>query len=305
MAYFYLGVPAASSAGAGDVVDGVYLRMGTYVYTEDTSTTPSTVTASEEGRAPASYTDAEDMADSEGVFISTSGTYIVQSGGKGYLEFENGVTQTVDTDSGDVTTEVESGDLTIETTDGGNISIEGDSSFYIRGEKGSNEKDVLIDAENGITKMTADAIHENTWGIYDSRTWNYSKKTYEQTAVSLAVSLVASFYCAASFSFKTSSISVKITSASAKLIKISTGLLSMGFVFNGQAYQATDTKLAFFYMKSLACQLESNACVKDGVVDNESISFIVEAHINAFLANQSPIKSTFGLRSEIPGMVPA
>ncbi|POF33772.1 hypothetical protein [Roseibium marinum] len=300
MAYTYLGVPPRSGQSAA-IETGVYLRMGTYV--DDAS-------VNEAGEFPGHFYTAPDTNDaavmataenaalstSEGIFITTVGTYVVQARDAATVEIQNGVNQDLTGDAGTWSTTVESGDIAIDIRNGA-FNVTGKTSYLIE----SDTSDVKFTASNGKISTSGNYIYNHTYGSYIKWVDANSTSGVQGTKTNVSIALVMSFYGALVLSAKVSSLSMKVESASATGVKIGGGGISLGMTWYAHDIVANDIKVAWMYIKYRGVQLESTAAQTDTTglmsIDGHTVSLNKAAAI----ANTSTLKGAFGITSTLPG----
>ena len=295
MSFIYMGVPTDVSGGSTLPEDGVYLRMGTYV--DDGS-------VDEEGIAPSEFLNDFGISDSEGILISSAGTYIVKNNDLAYQEFQNGIVQSVNGDDGTVTMTLKQEDDTykadadIDVTDG-DIRIEGKKSFLVKSDLSDDEDGINIKAENAKLTETAKVIKKYTSSSYKSYVYKDYTKGYQNVKLTTAVSLVCTHSSGAIVSAKVASISEKLFATSVKGLKISSGLTSLGIVGTARSYQLEDQKRAFFYVKYRGVQLDAKTVgLKTAALDSKLCAGRVCQALAK--ASVSDMKAVFGLKSKIP-----
>lgn len=238
MSYVLFGVPSQASP-TGSVVAGVYLRMGTYVNDD-----PAIIEA---GYMAHTYTGGASA--SEGIFIASSGTYIVTALDEGHIELLNGATMTVTT--GAVTTTVEDGNVSM-TVNNGPFLLQGKSAYKVTSEHG----DIDVVAENGKVSTKGHYVYNHTFGAYIKMTAGAKKSGITQTSTNVSVSLNISIYLAVLVTGVMSSLSLTFYNESLKGFILSVGGIQFDFNVDNSMWLEQDWKFSFIYLKFRGIQLE-------------------------------------------------
>jgi hypothetical protein len=283
MAYLYFGVPPLANPAAA-VVAGVYLRMGAYVNDPANPLDEASV-------IPASFTGGASA--SEGILISSSGTYIVTVLDEGHIELMDGATLTV-TGDGAMTTTVESGNVSM-TIANGAFALEGHSGYSVKSEDG----DITITAENGKVSSKGDYIYNHTYGSYVKINLGAKKSGTLQTSTNVSVSTNISIYLALLFSVVMASLDIKLLAASVKGLIISTGLFQLDFNNEASIQVGMDTKYSLVYLKFRGIQLES-ALVDSKTKLAKNKNNNVEMKTAMARAELAGVKTWFGLGAKFP-----
>jgi hypothetical protein len=284
MAYLYFAVPPLGNAAAA-VVTGVYLRMGTYVNDPANPVDEASV-------IPATYTGGASA--SEGILISSAGTYIVTVfENEGHIELMDGATLNV-TGEGDMTTTIESGNVSM-TIANGAFTLEGHSGFNVKSEDG----DISIAAEGGKVSSKGNYIYNHTYGYYVKINLGAKKSGTLQTSTNVSVSVNLSIYLALLFSVVMASLDIKVVAASVKGLIISTGLFQLDFNNEASIMLGMDTKYSLVYLKFRGIQLE-HALVdsKQKLAKNKNNN--VEMKTAMARAEMAGVKTWFGLGAKFP-----
>jgi hypothetical protein len=285
MAYLYMAVPPQGSTAAP--VTGVYLRMGTFV---DDTTNP----VDEAGHMPTSFTGGASA--SEGIFITSAGTYIVTALDEGHIEVQGGVTETVTGADGAMTTTVDEGEVSI-TIDNGAFNLTGKSSFEVT----SESADISISAKKGKVSTTGDYVFNHTYGTYIKMNLGGKNTSVIGPDTNVSVSLNMSFYGSLLLTFKLMTIGFKLVSCTVTLLVMNVGLFSIDYNWQNSMTVSEDAKYAYFYIKYFGMKLESvSANVKwTGAINKTTKA--VWLHQAVSKASWTNIASVFGLNSKIPG----
>jgi len=286
MTTLYMGVSPASDDTLG-IENGTYLRMGAYV--SDTSA------VEEASHFPSIYSGG--LASSDGIFITTAGSYITQAAGSGTIEIGGTLTQKVI--DGNVNTTVEGGDVAI-TTDkkGFSLTARDNSSFLVQ----SNHVDgIFFEAPDGKVSSKGVAIYNHTFGAYLKQVVGSTKKIIEKESTNVSVSWVIPLYLTAAISAKVCSMSLKVADASATDLKISSGGAKLGFVFMSINVITHDMGYSVIYFKMRGIQLEY-AAAKNDLTGWKNIFNV--ASMKTALAESSytsSVEAHIGIESKMPG----
>jgi hypothetical protein len=291
MAYLYFAVPPQGAAATTPIETGVFFRMGTYAndpgYPVD-----------EYSQMPASFKALNTTAQaSEGIFITSSGTYIVNALDEGHIEIENGVTQALTGDKGSMTTTVKEGNISMEIANGA-FNLEGHSFFNVTSENG----DIGISAKAGKVSSKGNYVYTNTYGSYIVMV--YANKTSGTIGpdTNVSISLNIALYGAVLFSGKLLVISFKIASATATLASVSLIGFTLDFNMEASAIVTMENKTAWLYIKYRGIQLESDSKKTSATALLKKDQKMVGFFSGLSKANVSPLKAAFGLRTHIPGV---
>lgn len=302
MANIYMGLPPQGSPPSTPIETGVYLRMGTYVH-------DLAFPVDEFSRMPIGYRSLySDAVASEGIFITSAGVYIVIGLDEAHFEIEDGVGLAITGDKGSMSTTVKEGDIEIAIETGvvrtvgsskkGAVYIEGHKAFNVTSESGN----IGVAAKKGKVSSKGDYIYTHTYGSYYKQANANKKSGTHGQDTNVSISLNMSFYGAVLFSAKMLTMSVKIVSITAPLLQMSVNaVLAVDFNGEGRAYVAEDAKFAFLYIKYRGIQLESDKA-KTAATGLKNKAGLVSLRTGLAKANASPLKASFGLVSEIPGV---
>jgi len=286
MTTLYMGVSPASDDTLG-IENGTYLRMGTYVGD------PAEV--DEASHFPSIYSGG--LAASDGIFITTAGSYITQASGSGTIEIGGTLTQKVI--DGNYNTNVEAGDVTINTdAKGFSLTARDNKSFLVQ----SNHVDgIYFEAPDGKVSSKGDAIYNHTFGAYLKQVVGSAKKIVEKESTNVSVSWVIPLYLTAAISAKISSMSLKVADASATDLKISSGGAKLGFVFMSVNVITHDMGYSVIYFKMRGIQLEY-AAAKNDLSGWKNFFKVASMDTALFLAGTtSSVEAHIGIESKMPG----
>ena len=291
MVHLYMAVPPQGSPTAA-VETGVYLRMGTYVH-------DTTNPINEYSQMPSGFTSSNtDATTSEGIFITTAGTYIVTALEEAYIEVQNGVTQALTGSDGSMTTTVKEGNVSI-TIANGSFNLKGHSSFKVTSHLDSSENGISIKAENGKVSTKGDYVFNHTYGSYIKIAHANKKSGVHGPDLNISISLNLGFYGAVLFSAKLLTIGFKIFSASATGFTMTVGVVSLDFNDSATAYVDEDAKFAWLYIKYRGIQLEGTI-VKDSASLVNKKTGLVSFSKGIAEARKAGIWTAYGIASKIP-----
>jgi len=286
MTTLYMGVSPANDDTLG-IENGTYLRMGTYV--------SDTAEVDEASHFPSIYSGG--LAASDGIFITTAGSYITQASGSGTIEIGGTLTQKVI--DGNYNTTVEAGDVAIATdTKGFSLTAKDNKSFLVQ----SNHVDgIFFEAPDGKVSSKGDAIYNHTFGAYLKQVVGSTKKIIEKESTNVSVSWVIPLYLTAAISAKVSSMSLKVADASATDLKISSGGAKLGFVFMSVNVITHDMGYSVIYFKMRGIQLEYAAAKND--LSGWKNLFNVASMKTALAESSytSSVEAHIGIESKMPG----
>lgn len=286
MTTLYMGVSPASDDTLG-IENGTYLRMGSYV--ADTSE------VDEASHFPSIYSGG--LAASDGIFITTAGSYILQAGGSGTIEIGGTLSQKVL--DGSCNTIVDGGDISISTDARGfSLTARDNASFLVQ----SNHVDgIYIEAPDGKVSSKGDAIFNHTFGAYLKQVVGSTRKIVEKESTNVSVAWVIPLYLTAAISAKICSMSLKVADASATDLKISSGGAKLGFVFMSVNVITHDMGYSVIYFKMRGIQLEYAAAKNDL---SGWKNFFNVASMETALAKSnytSSVEAHLGIESKMPG----
>jgi len=286
MTTLYTGVSPAGDDTLG-VEHGVYLRLGSHV------SDPSDV--DEASHFPSVY--SGDLAGSDGIFISSVGSYLVESAGPGHIEVGGGLTQKIR--DGDCDTSVESGDITIETAEKGfSLTAKDNSSFLV---ETSGFEGIAIEAPDGKVSSKANTIYNHTYGAYLKQVVGCTHKLIERESTNVSLSWVIPLYLTVAFSLKACSISVKVAEGSVTVLKLSSGVAKLGAVFVSKNVITHDMGYSIIYFKARGIQLEYAAKKEDlsGWKDFFKVASMGQAMAETDFS--SVAEAFIGINSKMPG----
>ena len=277
MAYYVEGVAETTN---GSILDGVFLRLGECSPDEtNTNIYPST------------YGGTKD--ESEGVFLTSCGNFVLHVLGKAFYRYESGLKQTFNGANSAYTTTVNSGNHSKNlkgkfeykskkvqnyTSDSGSISII------------SNNAAVSLSSKNEIS-------YYNTY----SRIIHANRETStKQTNTSVHGALAISGYGSMTLSKKIMAISMKGMSLSIKPLAASVAILSLKVYGTSMKLAAEDLAVCYIYAKTRAVQVESGA--KHSQVEGlKYYGKAVRANTAAAATGTSAFKGGFGMICKLPG----
>lgn len=286
MTYIYTGVSPSGNSSAG-VETGVYVRLGTHV--------PGGV--DEFNQLPSRFvsdTGATDASATEGILITSCGTYVLAAAGTGDIQYEGGLKQNV---TGGMKTSVNDGDCATRLAQGA-IAITGKKGFEVKAETG----DLTIEATEGKVSVSADYIYKHTFGSYLKRTDGKLTKGVQGESTNVSLALVGCFYASAVLSASLASLSLKVFSYSVKIVKVSTGLFSFSCLKQSHSYIGSETAYSWMYIKTRKVQLQST---KANIKPSEILGYhsgLVSLSQAIAHAGSSGIRGVRGLQTTIPGI---
>jgi hypothetical protein len=289
MTYLVMGLPPQGASATTPVEDGVYLRMGTYM--NDTAHP-----VNEYARMPKSFRDAnKDATASEGIFITSCGTYVIIALDEGHVELENGITTALTGDSGSMTTTVDDGDVTMDVALG-SVTLQANSFFDVT----STDGDISVKAEAGKVSTAGNYIYNHTYGTYIASVLANKRSGTHGTDTNVSLSLNISYNGDVSASTNAMIMSVKLASVTATLFSASGGVANMDVNVTARAFLLEDIKVALVYIKYRGIQLETAKFNDETKAMRNRIDtvWIWSALAKAGVAG---VGAAYGLTSKIPG----
>jgi hypothetical protein len=281
-----MGVSPVSDASLG-IENGVYLRMGTHV------SDPAVV--DEASHFPSVYSGG--LAASDGIFITTAGSYIVQATGSATIEIGGSLTQK--TRDGNCDTTVDDGDVSIAMDKKGfSLKAKNNASFLVQSD---HVDGIYIEAPDGKVSSKGDAIYNHTFGAYLKQVVGSTKKIIEKESTNVSVSWVIPLYLTAAISAKVCSMSLKVADASATDLKISSGGAKLGFVFLSNNVITHDMGYSVIYFKMRGIQLEY-AAAKNDLSGWKNVFNVASMKTALAKSNYtSSVEAHLGIESKMPG----
>ena len=291
MAHLYMAVPPQGSPTAA-VETGVYLRMGTYI-------NDPTHPINEYSQMPSGFTSSNsDATASEGIFITSAGTYIVTALDEGHIEVQDGVTQVLTGSDGSMTTTVKEGNVST-TIANGAFNLTGKSSFKVISYLSSDTDGISIKAAKGKVSSKGNYVFNHTYGSYVKIAHANKKSGVHGPDTNVSISLNLGFYGAVLFSAKLLTIGFKIFSASATGFTMTVGVVAIDFNNSATAYVGEDAKFAWLYIKYRGIQLEGTI-VKDSTSLVDKKTGLVSFRKGLAEARKAGIWTAYGIASKIP-----
>ncbi|MEP3665530.1 MAG: hypothetical protein ABJN42_02215 [Roseibium sp.] len=286
MTSVYMGVSPAGDA-TQRIEKGAYMRLGAHVGD------PAEV--DEASRFPAIYTGG--IAGSDGIFITTAGSYIVEANGTANIEIGGTLTQKVKT--GDCTTTVESGDVALALDSKGfSLSATDNSSFLVESHHAGG---ITIKAPAGKVSSKGSAIYNHTFGAYLKQVVGSQKKIVEKTSTNVSIAWVIPLYLSGAVSTKYCSMSLKVADASETDLKVSAGGVKIGFVYLSNNVITHDMGYSILYYKKRGIQLEYAA--KSNKLEGWGDLFNTASMKSALAQSdyKTSIAAHIGIESKMPG----
>ncbi|WP_157739019.1 hypothetical protein [Labrenzia sp. VG12] len=286
MTTLYMGVSPASDDTLG-IENGVYMRLGSYV------SDPAEV--DEASHLPTSVYSGG-LAASDGIFITTAGSYIVEASKEGHIEIGGSLTQK--NRDGHCNTTVGAGDVTITTdTKGFSLTARGNSKFNVT----SHHVDgIFIEAPDGKVSSKGDAIYNHTFGAYLKQVVGSTKKIIQKESTNVSLALVLPVYLSGAVGWKMCSMNLKVFDASETDLKISSGGIKLGFVYLSNNVITHDMGYSILYYKKRGIQLEY--AVKKNDLKGWSDFFSTAKMKTALAQSQytSSVEAHIGIESKMP-----
>jgi len=284
MTQVYMGVSPASDDTAA-IETGVYMRMGTHV------ADPTIV--DEATHLPSIYTGG--LAASEGIFITSVGSFIVDSADRAYIEYGGSLTQKIV--DGDYDTTVDSGNVKLTMQQKG-FKLKGSKKFLV---ESHHVNGITIEASDGKVSSKAKAVYNHTFGAYLKQVVGTQKKITQEDSTNVSLAWVYPLYLTAVATGKMATLSLKVADGNFKALKVSSGGLATSFGYVSIAVIPDDTGFAIMYIKARGVQLETKAMdlKKKGVKTTFGVALL---HRCAAKAKMGGIRTHFGIKSKFPGV---
>ncbi|MHA7776834.1 hypothetical protein [Roseibium sp. M-1] len=286
MTNIYMGVSPVSDDTLG-IENGVYMRLGSYV--ADASV------VDEASHFPSVYTDG--LSSSEGIFITSAGSYVVETSGDATIEIGGSLTQKILSGNSDTTVEAGNVSLTMEDK-GFSLTAKDNSKFLV---ESSHVDGITIEAANGKVSSKGDTIYNHTFGSYLKQVIGSTKKIIKETSTNVSVAWTFPIYLSAAVSAKLCSMSIKIADASETDLKISSGGAKFGVVYLSNNVITHDMGYSVLYFKMRGIQLESAVSKRD-LLGWKNIFNVASMDTAMFLTGcTSTVEAHIGIESKMPG----